>query len=216
MIKIKAREYIAETEKIRSEISALSFQINQVKEQMEPLPRKVEVLQEAKTFLQSVSEAARDEVVASLEQIVTLCVQIVFGEHYEFKINVKPKNNAVAVDFVVIDNSGSVPYELPPDYSFGGGMVDTISIGLRFGLLKILPNPPAGPIILDEPAKMVSKDKTSAIASLISEMSEVFERQIIMITHVEEIMNSTHTMLYVQKEDGVSVVTKGGANNVSG
>lgn len=202
----EAKSYIQQTEDMRNQLQNLASQCERINNALHTIPSQTELLNEVRTFLHVLSEATRNEVTRGLEQVVTLCIHTVFGEDYNFKIKVTSKSNNPSVDFLVVDTSGEAPYELPPDYSFGGGMIDTIAIGLRFGLLKVLPVPPRGPIMLDEPAKMVSKDRAERVANMIKELALIFNKQIIMVTHSEEIMQTTDNCIIVHKDGDRSKV----------
>lgn len=165
-----------------------------------------ELLEGTRNFLQVVSEETRNRVTKGLEEVVTMCIQAVFGYEYSFRILPDTKRNATVVDFFVVDSTGDEEVVLPPETNFGGGMIDTISIGLRFGLLKVMNNPPEVPMILDEPAKMVSADRIEAIAKLVNELADIFGKQVIMVTHQERLMELADNSLYVRKENGISII----------
>lgn len=178
-------------------------------ERLAAIPPKVELLEKVRIFLQTLAEATRDEIMAGLEDITTRCIQSIFGPHYRFEIEVETKRNNTGLEFYVIDESVSPPLRITPDDNLGGGMIDTIAIGLRFGLLKVVHPMPEGPIFLDEPAKMVSGDLILQIGLLLKELSEIFDRQILLSTHHQVLMDNLDNSIFVKRENGISIVRKG-------
>lgn len=182
----------------------IDVEVGSAKDLIEKIPSHQDLLEGARNFLQVVSEETRNKITKGLEDVVTMCIQSVFGDMYSFRITATTRANVANLDFWVVDNSGDVEVVLPPETNFGGGMIDTISIGLRFGLLKVMNNPPTTPLILDEPAKMVSADRVEAIASLIKELTNIFDKQVIMITHRQTLMELSDKSFYISKGEGVS------------
>ena len=70
-----------------------------------------------------------------------------------------------------------------PEQSRGGGVIDIISLALRIAFLQIHKPKIEGPLILDEPAKHVSEDYIFNVADFLKRASEMFNRQIIIVTH---------------------------------
>lgn len=168
---------------------------------------QLELLDGVQVFLQTLSEATRDEITSGLQEIVTRCLQSVFGPHLHFEIEVETKRNNTGIEFYVRNESGEHSVRLKPEESMGGGVIDTISIGLRFGLLKILTPQPEGPIFLDEPAKMVSADRVDSVANLLKELTDLFDKQVLVVTHHSSITDIVDRANYVHNEDGRSILS---------
>lgn len=173
---------------------------------LEDLNKEISKLEEVRVFLQELAEIARGEIASGLEQIVTLCLQSVFGDGLSFEIEINTERNNTTVSFYVLNEEGNVRSE--PKDSMGGGVVDVVATGLRFGLLKILNPPPIGPIILDEPGKMISANLIPSFAELIYELTHMFKKQNIMITHHESLMQVADHSIYVEKVNGVSKIVE--------
>ena len=65
----------------------------------------------------------------------------------------------------------------------GGGVVDIVSLALRISFIMLYENNLANIIVLDEPCKHVSEDYIHNVANFINEISEEYNKQIIMISH---------------------------------
>lgn len=168
------------------------------------LDEEISLYEEVRVFLQELAEDAREEVAAGLDNIVTLCLQSVFGPTMSFETEIETSRNNTVIDFYVVNNDGEHIVRDSPEDSMGGGVVDTVAIGLRFGLLKVLDPEPIGPIVLDEPAKMVSSDRIESIANLLQELTRIFQKQSIIITHHESLMNVVDNSIYFEKVNGVT------------
>lgn len=190
------------------ELGMLKKELASMEQMLEAIPAKIEMLEKVRVFLQTLGETTRNEIMAGLEQITTRCLQSVFGEHFTFEIEVITSRNNTGVEFYLVNHHYTPALRMKPNDNLAGGEVDVIGIGLRFGLLKVI-NPkllPNGPIILDEPAKMVDGNRINMIGNLIRELEEIFERQIIMVTHHLPLMEILDHTITVRNEYGRSVV----------
>ena len=178
----------------------------EVKEAYERHVQNLELFEKSRIFLQELAEATRKQIVSGLEQIVSLCLQSVYGPDIRFEIEIKTSRNNTSLFMYVVDTSGDEVIQFAPEDSMGGGVVDVCAIGLRFGLLKILTPAPAGPIILDEPAKMVSSDLMDAIARLLQELQQIFGKQIILATHHDSVKAVVDHTVRIQRTNGISKV----------
>lgn len=209
----RAREAIRQIDAEEAELAHIERTLERRIAERESFQAHTELLERVRVFVQGLAEATRGEIVAGLEQIVTTCLQIMFGDTYRFEIEVETKRNQTTVEFYVVQDGGEHPVRLRPVGNMAGGILDTISIGLSFGILKVVPEPPDGPILFDEPAKMVSDDRAAGIIHLLVEMSRLFERQVILVTHHEheEVIAATHRAFVFADGMAPSVVEGGAA-----
>ena len=63
-----------------------------------------------------------------------------------------------------------------------------------------------GPLLLDEPAKHVSEENISAVGSFLEQTSEVFERQVIMVTHSAHLAARAAKTIRIELFEGASEV----------
>ena len=205
-----SKRLIDEYDENEKELERLKKELEYKKQKRDEIIPHLDLLEKVRVFLQTLAEATRDEIMAGLQEVVTLCLQSAFGPHLTFEIEVETKRNNTGVEFYVVDSSidKENPTRLKPVGNDSGGVIDTVSLGLRFGLLKVINPQPLGPLILDEPAKMVSNDRIASIAGLIKELSDMFDKQIIMVTHHTDtdLMDIVDHAVFVKKEQGVSVL----------
>ena len=150
--------------------------IKEINEQIE-LNEKVSIL------LQKTSEFARNQAKLQIESLVTNCLQYIFESNIEFKIEIEESYSKPNAEFYVITKDNDITVKNKPELSRGGGVIDIISLALRIAFLQIHKPKIEGPLILDEPAKHVSEEYIYNVAEFLKKASEMFQRQIIMVTH---------------------------------
>ena len=189
-----------------AEIEKLEIELQENEKELKKLEELLELYEDVRIVLQELAETTRAQVCSDLEHVVTLCLQAVFDDRYSFEIEIDTSRNNTVIEFYVVKTSRGVVTKRPPEDSMGGGTVDTCAIGLRFGLLQILNPKPLGPIILDEPAKMVSVARINAIASLLQELTGMFKKQTILVTHHKSIIDIVDHLIFYEEVDGYTRV----------
>jgi len=152
------------------------------KEKIKKISEELNILDKTNILLQKTSEYAREQSKYQIESLVTNCLQFVFDENIEFKIEITEAYGKPNAEFFVITN-GVETIKTKPEDSRGGGVIDIISLALRISFLQIHKPEVFGPLILDEPAKHVSEDFIFNVSEFLKQVSEMFNRQIIMVTH---------------------------------
>ncbi len=174
------KEYFAKEsgkkEKIIEQISENNDKIVSIEKQQDTL-EKVNIL------LQTTSQFAREQAKVQVENLVTNCLEYIFESDTQFKIDINEAYKKQNAEFYVITKTEGEEIKTKPTESRGGGVVDIISLALRISFLQIHKPFIEGPLILDEPAKHVSEDYIFNVANFLKKTSEMFNRQIIMVTH---------------------------------
>lgn len=179
---------------------------NKSSEKLERLQRENDKLQKVKLLLQNASKFAREQSKTQMEYLVTQCLQYIFDPSMEFRIQLMEKANRIEGDFFVVSKINNTEIVTRPQDSRGGGVVDVISLALRIAMMEIHDPKIDGPIILDEPAKHVSEDYIGNVAEFLKQVSTLFNRQVIMVTHNHQLLESADVCYNVKLNDGVSVV----------
>lgn len=176
----KVNSYISKEQGKREKILE---QIDNYNELIESIESKIQLMEKVSVLLQRTSEFARNQAKVQIESLVTNCLQFIFENDIEFKIEIEELYGKPNAEFYVISKDKDTTIKTKPEQSRGGGVVDTVSLALRIAFLQIHKPKIEGPLILDEPAKHVSEDYIFNVADFLKKTSEMFERQIIMITH---------------------------------
>lgn len=146
--------------------------------------RKLEII---KMLYDKTSEYSREQAKIQIENLVSRCLSYIFEKEMNFKIEIKIKNNNPSAKFFIeesLDIDGEIKtftYDIVD--ARGGGVVDIVSLALRISFIMLYENNLANIIVLDEPCKHVSEDYIHNVANFINEISEEYNKQIIMISH---------------------------------
>ncbi|PKJ54720.1 chromosome partitioning protein ParA [Bacillus sp. SN10] len=154
-------------------------------------------------LLQKTSDYARQQAKRRIEEIVTSALTVVFDKDYRFEIEITVKSNQPVAEYWL--QSEDVRTQLkPPDYDRGGGVADVVSLALRLAVGEI--SGVRGPLFLDEVGKMVSKEYAPNVAYFLKRYSHKFNRQIILITHNQDLAEIGEVSLHVTQIKGVSKI----------
>lgn len=154
----------------------------------------------ASLLIRNVSIEVKRNVVTIIEDMVTSALRTIADERYSFKIIIEETAKGNKCEFYISEIvNGEESLQTPQD-SCGGGFVDIISTTLRYVYLNVFNSPTLnGPIILDEPAKMLSKDMSSTFADFVKSLGQEFDRQTILITHDDNIAMCANNTINIIK-----------------
>jgi DNA repair exonuclease SbcCD ATPase subunit len=157
--------------------------------EIKKLKRAQEQLQnetQAQEYAQKAAQDIQNRVHKKIAEIVSQCLSAVFDEPYDFKINFQRKRGKTEADLTFVRDGK----ERQPLSDSGGGQVDVASFALKIARLIYQKPEVRRTIVLDQPFKNVSKSKgyLDRIPGLLISLSEEFQIQFIIITHVEELM----------------------------
>ena len=183
-------------------------QIEDTSEELSNIDEKVNLLEKVNILLQKTSEYARLQSKQQIEVIVSNCLQYIFDSNMEFIIEIEELYGKPNAEFYVITKDEKEVIKTKPELSRGGGVVDIISLALRVSFLQVHKPLIQGPLILDEPAKHVSEDFIFNVADFLKRTSEMFSRQIIMVTHNHHLSSISTNAYRVHLEGTKSIVEK--------
>jgi DNA repair exonuclease SbcCD ATPase subunit len=179
-ILLKLNSFISKEQGKREKIQE---DIEESKKIIKEIDKQIELNEKVSILLQKTSEFARNQAKLQIESLVTNCLQYIFENNIEFEIEIEESYNKPSAEFYVITNDKDMIVKTKPELSRGGGVIDIISLALRIAFLQIHKPRIEGPLILDEPAKHVSEEYIYNVADFLKKASEMFQRQIIMVTH---------------------------------
>jgi DNA repair exonuclease SbcCD ATPase subunit len=149
-----------------------------------------EALLTAKDIVQTTAMDCQQRCQERIAYVVTRCLEAVFGEgSMRFALLFEQKRGQTEVRGVLLDPEG---HELDPVDSCGGGVLDVAAFGLRLACMMLMRPRPARVLVLDEPFKFTSCNYRPAICQLLVELSQEMGVQIIMVTHLPELMAIGH------------------------
>ncbi len=175
--------------------------------------KDIEVWQQVQVLFGKVSEFARAQLKARIEETVTAALQAVFErDDIAFEIEMRTINNQPAVSWQVVSYYGAgediATVSGSPEDARGGGISDIVSLALRLALLELARPKPGGPVLLDEVGKHVSKEFAPNVAEFLKQYAQKTGRQILLITHQGDLAEVADISYRVSQENGVSEVTR--------
>ena len=172
------------------------------------LQTNIELLEKVSILFQKTSEFARNQAKSQIENLVTKCLQYIFESNIKFTIEIDELRNKANAQFYVISEDRDMEVKTKPEISRGGGVVDIVSLALRIAFLQIHKPTIQGPLILDEPAKHVSEEYIYNVGNFLKETSEMFNRQIIMVTHNQHLSALSENSYRIDLDGFTSVASK--------
>lgn len=167
-----------------------------------------ELLTQVKLLLARVSDTARAQVQDRIEKLVTSALQAIFGEELVFHVVMYDLGGAPAARFEVESPCGAELISVAPEDSRGGGVTDIVSLAMRLAVLELTHPRQTGPLVLDEPGKMISAEYAANVAFWLKEYARSTGRQIILVTHNTALADAADKTLKVVKADGESEVAE--------
>ena len=162
--------------------------------------------EQVQVLFTKVSEYAREQLKARIEETVTAALTAVFGEGYTFRVHMRQLGNQPAAEWQVVSQYGDEEVAASPEDARGGGNTDVVSLALRLAMLEILRPRPEGPVIFDEPAKMVSAEYAGNLAYFLKQYAAKTGRQVVMVTHNPQLAEAADKSYLVTQKNGVSEV----------
>lgn len=166
-----------------------------------------DILEKVMSLFQMTSQFARDQAKNQIEALVTKCLQYIFDSSVEFQIELEELRNKASAEFYVVNNTKDFFLKTKPEQSRGGGVVDIVSLALRISFLQTHKPPISGPLMLDEPAKHVSEEYIHNVGDFLKQTSEIFNRQVIMVTHNTHLAALSGSSYRVEYSGNTSIVT---------
>jgi len=157
---------------------------------------ELDKLEQVSLILQKLSEKQREIAKMRLEELGTQALQYSLGSNYRMVIELSESRKRPQAFLFVVDEDKGI--KTSPLDDNGGGIIDIISIALRLVVLQAHEPVINGPIILDEPFKMVSKEYIPMLSDFLKKISNDFGRQIIMVTHNEFLAESCETRINIE------------------
>lgn len=192
------QKYI-EKEKGKKEIFSNDFTI--AKKNLQQNKIKLKNIQKAQLIIQHVAQQTQEELEYYLSNIVSLALNSVFDDPYEFKIDFIIKRGTTEAEIYFMRDGEKYK---PMDTS-GFGPIDVASFALRLAVLQ-LNKKHRRTIILDEPFRFISKNYLPKVADMIKELSKKLKIQIIIVTHIKELESCADKLFEVNINKKISQV----------
>ncbi len=179
-----------------------------VKERLTGLEDELETLgisllniEKARIVVQNVANEVQKDLEYRITNIVSVALASVFENPYEFKVSFVTRRNQTECDMLFVRDGN----ECDPMESSGGGAIDIASLALRMAVWSIKKTRAIQ--ILDEPCKFLSRDMQSKASEMIKELSDKLGIQMIIVSHISEMIEAADKVFSIENKNGVSNVT---------
>ncbi len=206
-LKERSRKLILQIERQEGKRDQLLEIRNEKIKTLKYLNEEQDILEKVMSLFQMTSQFARDQAKNQIEALVTKCLQYIFDSSVEFQIELEELRNKASAEFYVVNSTKDFFLKTKPEQSRGGGVVDIVSLALRISFLQTHKPPISGPLILDEPAKHVSEEYIHNVGDFLKQTSEIFNRQVIMVTHNSHLAALSNSAYRVEYSGNTSIVT---------
>ncbi len=186
-------EWAAEKSRIIHQSQEAEIQLSELE--------KIRVLRErARDIVNEVLAATQREVVAAVEDLVSLALLAVYDNELSFKLEMDvARNSAQATPFIVENGQ-----RLNPRNETGGGPVDVSSLAMRLALWALSTPRPSPVFILDEPAKFIDRARQGRFGELLRSLHEMLGIQFIVVSHDTGIIECADRSWTITKQNGIS------------
>lgn len=181
----------------------LQSQKNVYVKKIDYLIQRQKTIELVQALVQKVAKDTQEQLKFQIEDIVKTCIDTCFPDEYDFKVEFEIKRGKTECALKFYKNEREVDIM----EASGGGVVDLASFGLRLAAYSL--GNTANTIILDEAMKFLSRDLQSRAGEIISEISRKLGVQIIMNTHIPELVEQSDKVFRVNLvKDGKWEVSK--------
>lgn len=180
--------------------------LQDVEKQGKEAEERRELFEKVRALLQGSAEHARLQAKKQMETLVTNALQYVFGPLFRFEIELSEHGGNPVAEFYVITDWEGTPVKTRPQDARGGGVVDIISLALRVAMVETFRPRAEGPLILDEPGKHVSAEYVAPMLEFLKSTTEMFGRQVILVTHDSHLTEGADSVFEVQMKGGATWV----------
>lgn len=168
--------------------------------QLANLESTMEKTQKARVIVQIVAEQTQSKMQYHIANLVSMALAAIWPDPYTFHVEFVQKRNQTECNLKLEKNG----HFISPMYASGGGVKDVVSFALKIAAWSIKPT--RNVFILDEPFKFVSVDLQEKCSEMVTEISRNLNMQIIMNSHLPNMITAADTVFSVEQEDDVSTV----------
>ena len=195
-LKTKIKDFEDNVASIKGKISILEEQFVESSEKIEELKELQSTNKKSIELMNVVQSVTKDRIKQTFETIVTNALQYIHQDsNYSFNLDFGKRGNTPELNFCVKTSDMQEAHDIMQ--TKGGGTTDIVSFALRFVLLEVAQN--QGFVFFDEPFAHLDSPETSQKAiQFFKEMQKETDKQIFMITHRQDIIDSTDKPIWIK------------------
>ena len=177
-----------------AERKLLKTRLKEEQNRSEELNRKNKSLEKVRSVFQEAGTRTQQRIENHISQIVSTALASIWDDPYEFELEFVIKRGKTEANIWFVRNDA----KFSPMDTAGGGAIDVASMALRIAAWSINKN--TRPIIiLDEPFKNLSENLQDRAASMLRMLSEKLDLQIIMVSHINNLVKNSDKIIEVKR-----------------
>lgn len=180
---------------------------NKIEAELKQLEKEREIIDKARIFLLELGEIQRKETKEKIENMVTEALQFILQEEIFFEIEQEEKRGKISTEFYIRTIKDGVETKTLIEDVRGDGIFDVVTLVLNIAILILLKKENTF-IVLDEPCKQLSRGYIQRVGEFLKDISQTYNIQIIMITHIQELTEFADKKFNVEIVDGESRVSE--------
>jgi len=196
------QEYRSKLERKKGERDRVNKSILVLEGKIKDNKIEINYTEKAKAIIQGVAQKTQEQITYQINDIVTMANEAIFDDPYEFNLDFIRKRDKIEAEISFIKNKEKIN----PLSASGGGAVDVTCLALRIALWNLQRPKTRNVLILDEPLKFLSKNLLFKAGEMIKSLSDKLNLQIIMVTHLKELIDFGDKIFEVKINNGISEV----------
>lgn len=187
---------------VKAQVSILDKEVVTLQSQLEANNAELDILMQCNAFLSAQIDILVESKKAQLESLVNQGLEYVFGsDELYIKIHTIFKNNKPQYQIRIFKGAHEGLAE-----SFGGGVLSTISILLRIGLVIVKGNERF--VFLDESLSFLSVEYQGILGNFLQKLAKELDFTIILVSHQDAINQYANITYQAQIQDGAVAFKK--------
>lgn len=190
-------------ERLKGQRDRIVDDLKKSRSRCEGVERQIEYSEKAQAIIQAVARATQEELEYRISEPVSLAMAAVYDDPYKMVAKFEITGRGTTECQLLFERDG---HFIKPMEASGGGPVDVASFALRVGGWSLAKPRSRPTLILDEPFKWVSRQKMELAGQMLKEVSSKLGLQIIMISHIPELIEFADKIFQVKIKKGVSEI----------
>jgi len=183
--------------KRKAKLEILEEELKGISTNLEKLKDNLLISKEALSIIQIVAKQTQENVQYHIDNIITSCLKN-FGKDYKFKCDFVIRREKTECD-MYLDKNGE---KLSPYDEVGGSILQICEFALRCSLWSLLKSKLNNFLFLDEPFNGIKKNLYDKLITVVQDISQKLNLQIIIISHDDEILNVADNVIKLTGKKG--------------
>lgn len=157
-------------------------------------------IEKVQVLIQNTAKETQEKLRYHIQDIVNTALDTCFPGKYDFVVDFVIKRGRTEAELYLLEGNEKVN----PMDSTGGGVVDIACLALRLSAWAL--SKMDNVIVLDEPFRFLSADLRPLAGEILKTLCEKLKLQVIMVTHMEEMIDCADRVFQVSQKKGKSKV----------